>query len=201
MTSIAGNYSGGIVQAVVKIGGRLASDPALLRQVGRDVACLAVETTLVVIPGGGPFADAVREADRRLGLPPSTAHWMAILAMDQFAELLGVVVPGGEIVRDSSGVVAVLRRGAVPILAPSLWLRAADELPHTWEVTSDSLAAYLTGLLGADRLLLVKAVGGKVDDLVDPWFRRALPAGVACRAVAPADVAAAADWLRGGPEA
>ncbi len=201
MTSIAGNYSGGIARAVVKIGGRLASDPALLRQVGRDVAWLAAETSLVVVPGGGPFADAVRDADRRHGLPPSTAHWMAIQAMDQYAGLLCAVVPGSELVRDSAGVVAARRRGAVPILAPSLWLRAADELPHTWEVTSDSLAACLAGLLGAERLLLVKAVGGKVDDLVDPWFRRALPAGVACRVVAPGDVAAAADWLRGGPAA
>ena len=201
MTSIAGNYSAGITQAVVKIGGRLAADPALLCQVGQDVARLAVGTPLVVVPGGGPFADAVREEDRRHGLPPSTAHWMAIQAMDQYAELLAAVVPGSEIVRDSAGVVAARRRGAVPILAPSLWLRAADELPHTWDVTSDSLAAYLAGLLGAERLLLVKMVGGSVDELVDPWFRRALPAGVACRAVAPADVAAAADWLRGGPAA
>ncbi len=196
---MAGNYSAGITHAVIKIGGRLASDPEVLRQVGRDVARLAAETSLVVIPGGGPFADAVREADRRHGLPPSTAHWMAIQAMDQYAELLAAVVPGSEIVRDSAGVVAARRRGTIPILAPSLWLRAADELPHSWEVTSDSLAAYLAGLLGAERLLLVKAVGGKVDELVDPWFRRALPAGVACRAVAPADVAAAADWLRGAP--
>ena len=201
MTSIAGSYSAGIAQAVVKIGGRLAADPGLLRQVGQDVARLAVGTSLVVVPGGGPFADAVRDADRRHGLPPSTAHWMAIQAMDQYAELLAAVIPGSEIVRDSSGVVAARRRGAVPILAPSLWLRAADELPHTWDVTSDSLAAYLAGLLGAERLLLVKMVGGSVGELVDPWFRRALPAGVACRAVAPADVAAAADWLRGGPAA
>jgi len=188
-----------MAQAVVKVGGSLAADPELLRQVGRDVTRLAAETSLVVVPGGGPFADAVREADRRHGLPPSTAHWMAIQAMDQYAELLGAVVPGGEIVRDGSGIVVARRRGAVPILAPALWLRAADELPHTWQVTSDSLAAYLTGLLGAERLLLVKMVGGNVDELVDPWFRRALPAGVACRAVAPGDVAGAADWLRGGP--
>ena len=60
----------------------------------------------MVIPGGGPFADAVREADLRHRLPPSTAHWMAILAMDQYAELLAAVVPGSEIVRDSAGVVA-----------------------------------------------------------------------------------------------
>jgi aspartokinase-like uncharacterized kinase len=188
-----------IARAVIKVGGRLAADPGVLHQVGRDLARLAAEVSLVVVPGGGPFADAVREADRRHGLPPSTAHWMAIQAMDQYAELLATVIPGSEIVRDSAGIATALRRGAVPVLAPSSWLRAADELPHTWEVTSDSLAAYLAGLLGAERLLLVKAVSGAVDGLVDPWFRRALPAGVGCRAVAPAELAAAGEWLRNEP--
>lgn len=190
-----------IVRAVIKIGGRLASDPERLRQVGTSVACLARDLSLVVIPGGGPFADQVRAIDRLHALPPSTAHWMAIQAMDQFAELLLAVIPGSEIVRDTGGIAAARQRGAVPVLAPSLWLRAADELPHSWEVTSDSLAAYLAGLLGAERLLLVKAVSGAVEGLVDPWFRRALPAGVECRAVAPEDVMAAASWLRAGPAA
>jgi aspartokinase-like uncharacterized kinase len=188
-----------IARAVIKVGGRLASDPDVLRRIGRDLAQLAGEVPLVVVPGGGPFADAVRQADRRHGLPPSTAHWMAIHGMDQYAELLAAIIPGSEIVRDGAGVVAARQRGAVPVLAPSSWLRAADELPHSWEVTSDSLAAYLAGLLGAERLLLVKAVGGAVDGLVDPWFRRALPAGVACRAVVPAELPAAARWLRGDP--
>jgi len=190
-----------IVRAVIKVGGRLAAVPQALQQVGREVAQLAGEVSMVVVPGGGPFADAVREIDRRQGLPPSTAHWMAIQAMDQVAELLASVIAGSEIVSDSAGISDARRRGRVPVLAPARWLRAADELPHSWDVTSDSLAAYLAGLLGAERLLLVKAVGGAVDELVDPWFRRALPAGVECRAVAPGELAAAAGWLRGDPAA
>jgi aspartokinase-like uncharacterized kinase len=186
-----------IVRAVIKVGGRLAADSERLRRVGREIARLAREVSLVVVPGGGPFADAVREADRRCGLPPSTAHWMAIQAMDQYAELLVAVIPGGVIVHNSMGITDARQRGAVPVLAPAQWLRAADALPHSWDVTSDSLAAYLAGELGAERLLLVKAVAGRVDDLVDPWFRRALPAGVACRAVTPEDAAASGDWLRG----
>jgi aspartokinase-like uncharacterized kinase len=57
-------------------------------------------------------------------------------------------------------------------------MRSADPLPHSWEVTSDSIAAWLAGALGAHRVVLVKPVAGEVDALADPWFRRALPAGV-----------------------
>ena len=49
---------------------------------------------IVVVPGGGPFADAVRDFDRSLGLSPHTAHWMALLAMDQYGHVLADRIPG-----------------------------------------------------------------------------------------------------------
>jgi len=39
-----------------------------------------------------------------------------------------------------------------------------DGLPNSWEVTSDSIAAYIAGKLEADKLLLVKDVDGIFDD-------------------------------------
>jgi aspartokinase-like uncharacterized kinase len=64
--------------------------------------------------------------------------------------------------------------GEVPVLAPHAWLRQRDPLPHTWSVTSDSVAAWVAGEVGASRLVLVKAPGAAVD-LVDAYFERALP--------------------------
>ena len=49
--------------------------------------------------------------------------------------------------------------GRVPVLAPSRWLREADPLPHSWDVTSDSIAAWVAGQAGASTLVLVKAAG------------------------------------------
>ena len=49
-------------------------------------------------------------------------------------------------------------------LAPGLPL---DELPASWDVTSDSIAAWVAGRVGAGRLVLVKAVDGRFADLVD----------------------------------
>jgi aspartokinase-like uncharacterized kinase len=168
---------------VVKVGGGLLAEAGLLARVGKALAALAAHRPIVIIPGGGPFADLVRQFDRERGLSATAAHWMAILAMDQYAWVVAGEIPGSRLVEDRPGVLEAHRAGAVPVLAPSRWLRAADELPHRWEVTSDSLAAYLAMLLGADELLLVKPVSGG-RELVDPWFARVAPADLRVRIVA-----------------
>ncbi|MCW3024506.1 MAG: putative archaeal kinase, partial [Conexibacter sp.] len=69
---------------VVKVGGGLAREAGdgALRALCTRIAEAGARHPLLVVPGGGPFADMVREHDRRFGLRPRTAHWMAILAME-----------------------------------------------------------------------------------------------------------------------
>jgi aspartokinase-like uncharacterized kinase len=164
---------------VIKIGGSLATVDGALRRVGQRIADVARQGPWVVIPGGGPFADTVRGFAEQHPLSPTAAHWMAILGMDQYAFALAEQIPGARVVDDLLGIQRAHADGAIPVLAPSRWLRAADELPHRWEVTSDSLAAYLAMLLGAERLVLVKAKPGGAE-LVDSYFAKALPAGMPC---------------------
>ncbi|HUL69396.1 MAG TPA: hypothetical protein VLT17_04065 [Gemmatimonadales bacterium] len=173
------------VQAVVKVGGSLSGVRGALRALGAALAEGAQTVPLVVMPGGGPFADVVRAYDHRTGLSPDSAHWMAILGMDQFAYALLDVIPGAALALDRSAIEAAIDRHRVPVLAPYRWLRETDALPHTWEVTSDSLAAYLAGILGAKRLVLLKPVDGTVESLTDPYFRQALPDGLKVRSVGP----------------
>jgi aspartokinase-like uncharacterized kinase len=164
--------------------------------VGQALVAAARRRRIVVIPGGGPFADAVRHFDSAHTLSPTAAHWMAILGMDQYAWALADQTPESRVVEDSAGIAAAHAAGAIPILAPSRWLRAADELPHRWEVTSDSLAAYLAMLLGADDLILIKATTSG-DDLVDPWFTRALAAGTRSRILGIDAIATLPDVITG----
>ena len=161
----------------IKVGGSLASIEGALPRVGRALAGAAARHPLVVIPGGGPFADAVRAYDRSHGLSDEAAHWMAILAMDQYAHLLADHVPGSRLVASLPEIVSAHGERAVPILTPANWLRRMDDLPHSWEVTSDSIAAYLATLIGADELVVVKPVRGGME-LLDPHFPRALAAGM-----------------------
>jgi aspartokinase-like uncharacterized kinase len=182
---------------VVKIGGSLAARPTALRRLMASLGKVARQRHLLVVPGGGRFADEVRRADRRFRLGDSAPHWMAILAMDQYAYLLAQLAPRAVVVRGPRE----LRPGRLEVLAPSAWLMRADPLPHSWAVTSDSIAAWVAGALGVRRVVLVKHVDGFLapargpDSLpasvravvfqafagvVDPYLARALGPDTAC---------------------
>ena len=166
------------VDTVFKIGGSLLAYPELL---GATLAAIVEESTrarVVIVPGGGPFADAVRDADQRLDLADDTAHWMAILAMDQYAHLLAGMRAELALAFSASDVHSTIASGRIPIIAPYLWLRDADPLPHSWDVTSDSISAWFASALGPTQLVLVKPPGATGDDTVDPYFLRALSPGV-----------------------
>lgn len=165
-----------VADTVVKVGGALLDRPDAVDGVVRAlVAAAARGSRLLAVPGGGPFADTVRAIDSRLGIDPTVAHWMAVLAMEQYALLLASRARGCRLVRNAEETAAALAAFQLPVLAPYRWLRARDPLPHSWDVTSDSVAAWLSGEVGADRLVLVKPVVGARASLVDAYFERALP--------------------------
>ncbi|HEU6449977.1 MAG TPA: hypothetical protein VFT57_01055, partial [Gemmatimonadaceae bacterium] len=178
------------IRTVVKIGGALLGREGALDIVVPILSRVAERgDPVLVVPGGGPFADAVRRIDTEIGLSVYASHWMATLALDQYAELLASRIPLSRVVRSAGGVLAALATGELPILAPSDWLRSADPLPHSWEVTSDSIAAWVAGQVGAERLVLAKASKVDLSALVDPHFARALPEGVAALIVEPVELA------------
>jgi len=168
----------GGIDAVVKVGGGLLRTTGALDAVTAALAGAARRHPFVVVPGGGPFADAVRAVNATVPLGGGAAHWMAVLAMDQYAHLLAARTTGARLVSSAVEVHRALDDGCVPVLAPFRWLRDADPLPHGWAVTSDSIAAWIAGALGARRLVLVKPAVGELADVVDEYFPRALPPSV-----------------------
>jgi len=154
------------VLTVVKVGGGLgrgAGDDAL-RALCATLGALGERHPLLVVPGGAWFADAVREADRRFALSATTSHRMAVLGMEQFGWLLSELIPGAERSADvqaGAGRTTVLMPAALPL----------DALSASWQVTSDSIAAWVAGEVGAGRLVLVK----EVDGLFAEWPARGEP--------------------------
>jgi aspartokinase-like uncharacterized kinase len=152
----------------------------------------------VVVPGGGPFADAVRAAQQRMKFDDAAAHHMAMLGMEQFGHALASHDEGLTVADSMAALRRVLRCDRVPVWLPARMAMRAADIPASWQVTSDSLAAWLAGKLRAPRLLLLKqvdlprepvAVGELVDkEIVDPVFPRFLQAsGAAAFILGPAD--------------
>src|SRR5215510_16371000 len=68
---------------VVKLGGSYAHAAELKPWLAAIAACAG---HVVLVPGGGPFADAVREAQARMGFDDRVAHRMALTAMAQYGD-------------------------------------------------------------------------------------------------------------------
>ena len=141
---------------VVKIGGGLFRDEGLdgLRRACAEVSEIATLRPVLVVPGGGPFADAVRAVDAQVGLTDGAAHALALRAMDQLGVLLAPLLPGFERLAD----LAAPRSIGLLEAAPAFGGR--PEIPESWAVTSDSLAVLAAGVIGAGEAVLLKAAPG-----------------------------------------
>jgi aspartokinase-like uncharacterized kinase len=188
------------VHTVVKIGGGLLGKAGAFELVIEALTAFAPGRRLAVVPGGGPFADAVRQMFRRIQIGEDAAHWMAVLGMDQYAHALAARIPNAVLVDAADAIAAAAKAGRLPVIAPYRWLRGADPLPHSWDVTSDSIAAWIAGALRARRIVLIKPADRDRKKLVDAYFVRALPAGVEHLIVTADDLGQLEVALQEGPE-
>jgi 5-(aminomethyl)-3-furanmethanol phosphate kinase len=195
--------SSGAGLSIVKLGGSHANGPHIKDWLA---AIVAEAGAIAIVPGGGPFADAVRTAQASMGYDDRAAHAMALTAMGQFGCALQSLNPALRLTASRSAILRALKDGKVPVWSPETMARVAA-LPETWELTSDSLAAWLAGALGASRLVLVKhgrfeTAAIDAHDLVargvvDPLFPRYLKdSGVRAWLATPADSARLAEGLR-----
>lgn len=140
---------------VVKLGGSLGRDPLLrdwletLVQVGSG--------RVVVVPGGGEFAEQVREHQNLWRFGDLSAHNMAVLGMAQMALLMHGVCPSLTLAANDGDLLEAVQRARVPVWMPFEALREEKDTLTNWGVTSDSLAAWLANKLNAEGLLLVKS--------------------------------------------
>ena len=155
---------------VVKLGGSHALSPLLRRWLA---AITPAAGHIVVVPGGGPFADGVRIAQPAMGFDDEAAHDMAMMAMAQYGRAL-TSLSGGFIYADTlDAVTGAVAHGEIPVWSPWPMLRAHPDIPRSWDVTSDSLAVWLATVLEAQRVVLVKhrpPAGAFDPDLVDAAF-------------------------------
>ena len=138
---------------VVKLGGSLAAAPALR---GWLDAIAQGAGRVVVTPGGGPFADAVRGAQTAMGFDDVAAHRLALAAMRQYGIALCALHPAMAEAASLRAIAAGLRAGRVPVWMPEAVALAEPTIAASWDVTSDSLALWLAMRLNARAVILIK---------------------------------------------
>lgn len=140
---------------VIKLGGSLFASPVLLSWL-EALTQAARREPIIIVPGGGPFADQVRLAQQRHDIGDGAAHCMAILAMAQFGLLLHDLAPRSRPLHYPCPSAGGAHDVGLHIWLPDAALFNQPGLPQSWAITADSLALWLAQQLEADALFLIK---------------------------------------------
>jgi len=170
-------------KAVFKIGGKILENSKNLEFTISQLKKLYEDNTLqkiIIIPGGGSYANFIRNIDKKLILGDDLAHWTAIFSMDYNGKDLNRKFPDFECIDDFEIIQRAKRifciflpynylkkKDELPhswdvtsIFLPYNYLKKKDELPHSWDVTSDSIAIYIANKLNLNECYLVKDIEG-----------------------------------------
>lgn len=140
---------------VVKVGGSLA-------ETGRLKGVLAILSAatrpVVIVPGGGAFADKVRDLQNAIRFDDASAHRLAMLGMHQMAEVYFTMNERLAPADSLDGIARVLAVGLVPVWLPLQMCQGDRDIPSDWTITSDGLAARLAERMGGAPLVLLKSL-------------------------------------------
>jgi aspartokinase-like uncharacterized kinase len=166
---------------VAKVGGSLFDLPDLGERLRQWVG--NADASVLLVPGGGAGADVVRQLDDAHRIGEEQAHWLALRVLTVNAHFLSALLDAPVQSRPGDP------NPPLAILDPHAFCLGDEEcpgaLPHSWHVTSDSIAARVAERSDA-RLALLKSIGLPSEDtwetaghggLVDEMF-----AGIVARA-------------------
>lgn len=142
-----------IIEWVVKIGGSLFPTDAI------KVAEKIKGTKSLIVTGGGEFANLIRRYDKNKGFSADVTDETAIECMTIISKLINDKIEHTEIAYTLEEANKISDLGKIPILICSEILKENEPFKHSWEVTSDSISAYISHLLNA-KLLIVTNVNG-----------------------------------------
>ena len=142
-----------IIKQVVKIGGSLFPDYAI------ELVKKLKNTDSLIILGGGEFANLIRQYDSTQSFSAEVTHYTAIDCMDIIAKLVDDKVDSAKLAFSIDEIDEISNEGVTPIFVVSDFLKRDDPFECSWDVTSDSIAAYVAHLLNAN-LFIVTNVNG-----------------------------------------
>ena len=164
---------------------------------------------VVLIPGGGAFADQVRDLHAEWKFDEALAHALALEAMRMNARVLQVLAPLARLSTDIGEIAKRGEREQTTIWSPPRPL-STDAFPANWAATSDTIALYVAQRLAANALFLVKSMRAELlgdsaasvfsgNGLLDDYFPQLLERGwIPTRIVAKSQFVDFADAYRRG---
>ena len=148
---------------VIKLGGSLMRSAELTLWL-ESITKLAQKTRVIIVPGGGEFADKVRETQQSLCFDNQTAHRLALLAMFQYGYLLTGLNPSIKIIENIDELLST-KDSQMPMLwLPDVLLNDFSEIPASWDYSSDSIALWLATKVNAEQLILIKTIDKLTSD-------------------------------------
>jgi len=159
------------IDTIIKFGGSI-TERGTLKQIvllGKTLSTLFdCKQNFALIPGGGFFAEFVRETQEKYDLDDEQAHWMAIQAMEQHASFLLKFIPNSFLHDFSCKDFESSIFDKLPILRVMKYMRTESDLEKTWNATSDAIATEIAVKIKAEKLVFLKDIDGIIvkDKLV-----------------------------------
>lgn len=146
---------------VIKVGGSLFPEYAieLCKSLNDLNEGAKSSPKYMLICGGGAFANMIREFDNEQIFSDSANHNAAIMCMDIIGTLLADKIDNFSTVKSLEEVELISNQNEIPVLLPSAIIEQLDPLEHSWRVSSDSIALFISHLLKA-KLLIATDVDG-----------------------------------------
>jgi len=150
---------------IVKIGGKILENKENLESTIAQFKHICendIVQKIIIIPGGGTYANFVRKIDEKISIGDELSHWMAIFAMNcngielsQKYNDIKYFDNLGELKKSN---------GRIVIFLPYDFINQRDELLHSWDVTSDSITVYIAHQLGLKECFLIKDIDGIISN-------------------------------------
>ena len=151
---------------IIKIGGKILESKEDLKSTIDQIQLLINENiiqNIVIIPGGGSRANFIRHLDAEFKLGDDLSHWMSIYAMDLNGIKIKEEFSFIKLIKDFKILkkeINIPNNNNISVFQPYYYLRNKDPLPHSWNVTSDSITLHLAKNLGLNEIYLIKNVDG-----------------------------------------
>lgn len=155
------------VDILVKLGGSLLDDLEKCRLLTSELSELGRHHNIVVFPGGGPIDNYIEDLDKTISFLPEIHHNLCARAQDQTGLIFGSMCSNAQFFSSFSDMKKIFDDHKLAVMLPMNMIIQLNVFEQSWEITSDTMAAYFADLLSADKFAILTNVDGIYENPLD----------------------------------